>query len=171
MSRTIYHHLPFLMHDLPLRDIHLPEPLGLWPLAPGWGLLLLVLLQVLIGWLLWRRWRAQSIIRLAMAQILELEQRDDLPLAERCSRLSCLLRQVCLSLYPRETVAGLTGESWLAFLDQRLKQPGFSAGIGRHLLVAPYEPNPTLTRDHMLALLKLSRAWLKRQPKPGKTTS
>ena len=32
--------------DLPLRDIELPEAISWWPLAPGWWLLLMVVLTL-----------------------------------------------------------------------------------------------------------------------------
>ena len=43
--------------DLPLRDIHLPDPVSWWPMAPGWWLLffLLVLLISLSIFFLRRR--------------------------------------------------------------------------------------------------------------------
>ena len=46
--------------ELPLRDIHLPEPVSWWPMAPGWwwviGLLLLAS-AVVTGIILYRRYR------------------------------------------------------------------------------------------------------------------
>ena len=47
----------------PLDQLHpliAPAPVGLWPPAPGWWLLLAVL--PLLGWGLWRlrRWRRES---------------------------------------------------------------------------------------------------------------
>ena len=36
--------------QLPLRDLHLPDPVGWWPPAPGWWLLLATLAMLLI-WL------------------------------------------------------------------------------------------------------------------------
>ena len=32
---------------LPLRDLHLPEPVGWWPPAPGWWILLLLVTTLL----------------------------------------------------------------------------------------------------------------------------
>ena len=43
-----------------LRDIHLPETVGLWPLAPGWWLLIALIIGALVtGIIYWRR-RYQS---------------------------------------------------------------------------------------------------------------
>ena len=46
-------------NELPLRDLHLPEPIGWLPLAPVWWLLI-VLGVAGVGWLLLRAWRARQ---------------------------------------------------------------------------------------------------------------
>ncbi|MGH8629975.1 MAG: DUF4381 family protein, partial [Burkholderiales bacterium] len=43
--------------QLPLRDIHLPAEPGLWPPAPGWGLLALLLMGGCLCLFLCRRRR------------------------------------------------------------------------------------------------------------------
>jgi len=149
------------MQNLPLRDIHWPEPLRDWPPAPGWWAVLLLLLLAAAGSVLWWRRRNRSIIRQALAELQNLEQDPLLSPVARCRRLSCLLRQVCLSLYPRETVAGLTGPSWLGFLDQALDQPRFSQGIGHHLIETLYQPEACPSPDELQALFALTRVWLK----------
>ena len=52
--------------------------------------------------------------------------------------VSELLRRSMLAYAPRADVAGLTGEAWLAWLDQDLKEPRFLDGAGRSLLDLPY---------------------------------
>ena len=83
-------------------------------------------------------------------------------------RLSILLRRVCLSRHPREHVAGLTGEAWLALLDQSFKTPRFATGPGRYLVEAPYRPNAHIRAEDIRPLLALCRLWLKSRHHPRK---
>jgi len=154
--------------DLPLRDIHLPAPVGWWPPAPGWWLLLagVPLLLILLAWL-WRWLRRQTVKKLALRELEAIVQ-SDVGFSEKTRQLAVLLRRTCLSVYPREEVAGLVGEQWLAFLDGPLGGQDFSAGAGRLLLEAPYRREPQGDLD---ALFKLCRAWIKRLPKPGQATA
>ena len=50
--------------------------------------------------------------------------------------LSALIRRVALSRRPREEVAGLTGDRWLAWLESKV--PGLGASARTALLDAPY---------------------------------
>jgi hypothetical protein len=53
--------------------------------------------------------------------------------------IATLLRQTALRAFPRATVAGLTGDVWLNFLDKSLGQPLFTGTeAGRVLIKAPY---------------------------------
>jgi len=144
---------------LPLRDIHLPEPVGWWPPALGWWLLLGLLLLATIGLVfLWRRRQGRRYRRLALA---ELEGLAQLPPAELAAGLSQLLRQAALCYFPAQECAGLWGEDWLRFLDRPFNDQPFSQGIGRALLDAPYRPEASVDGP---ALLDLGRRWLKRLP-------
>ena len=44
---------------IPLRDLHLPDAIGWWPLAPGWWGVLVILAVGLAytTWRLYRRWQ------------------------------------------------------------------------------------------------------------------
>lgn len=150
--------------DLPLRDIHLPAPIGWWPPAPGWWLLLFGIpaLLLLSVWL-WRFLRRQTPKKLALREW-EAIVRSDAAAVEKTRQLAILLRRVCLSVYPREEVAGLTGEAWLAFLDAPLKHKGFSEGVGRLLLDTPYRRDAQLDVE---ALAALCREWLNSLPRSG----
>ena len=141
--------------DLPLRDIHLPAEVGLWPLAPGWWLLSGLLLGAAL--LAWRYWQGRRLRRLALAR---LEQLTESPDAELATALSRLLRQAVISHFP-QTYAGLTGQDWLAFLDRPFADHPFTQGVGRSLLDAPYRHDAQIDR---LALVALCRRWLKQLP-------
>ena len=152
--------------ELPLRDIHLPEPIGWWPPAPGWWLLALGLPTLLmLAWWLWRWLRRKTVAKLALAE-LELIAQSDADARVQVQQLGILLRRVALSRYPREQVAGLVGEQWLAFLDGALGKEDFSKGAGRLFIEAPYRRDVEADMD---ALYSLCREWVKRVPKARKT--
>lgn len=147
--------------ELPLRDIHLPPAVGWWPLAPGWYALAVGILALLLfGWWLWRRLRRVTVVKATLRQLDAIAARQQAPV-EQVRELALVLRRACLSAYPREDVAGLTGEDWLRFLDQSLPERPFSEGPGRLLLDAPYRPH---CDGDLKALLDLCRAWARRLP-------
>lgn len=147
--------------ELPLRDIHLPEPVSWWPPAPGWWMLLALLLAaVLLSWFFHRRYRHKALQRAAQQALQRIgadyqESGDGRVLAQQ---LSILLRRVSLSFYPRQQVAGLTGQAWLSLLDRTLPGDEFQRGAGRVLIAAPYSID---CRIDGAALLQLCERWLR----------
>jgi hypothetical protein len=147
--------------ELPLRDVHLPPPVGWWPLAPGWWIALgLALATILLAIYLIRRWRRQTLIKLALAELKAIET-GELGAPEKLREISMLLRRIALTAYPRAEIAGLAGEAWLQWLDQPFGQPRFSLGAGRLLLTGPYQ---RLADADLAGLCALCREWLERLP-------
>lgn len=137
--------------QIPLRDLHLPEAVSWWPLAPGWWIVFGLLL-VLAGFLLQRyleRRARDAARRDALRQLDDLlnEYEAHRNVVSFAARVSALLRRVMLAYAPRQHVAGLTGEDWLAWLDQDLAHPQFVAGPGRALLDLPYRNPASETID------------------------
>jgi hypothetical protein len=128
--------------QLPLRDLHLPDPIGWWPLAPGWWFVLLSA-ACLLGYLSWRvykRWQYNAPRRFALRELARyeaeyLEHRDPVTLGKQ---LSELLRRGMLAYAPRGEIAGLAGESWLQWLDSGMPLPYFHTEGGKSLLELPY---------------------------------
>ncbi|WP_341326946.1 DUF4381 domain-containing protein [Methylotuvimicrobium sp. KM2] len=148
---------------LPLRDIHLPEPIGFWPPAIGWWLAALGILVLLVSmvWLI-RRLTRKTALKSARRLLAELKQDPSLDSAEKVVRLSILLRRVTISLAPREQSAGLTGQAWLNHLDASLPDQPFSTGIGRQLIEIPYR-NELPPETDVSELFELCERWLKAQ--------
>ncbi|MCF6266469.1 MAG: DUF4381 domain-containing protein [Desulfuromusa sp.] len=145
--------------NLPLRDIHLPDPVGWWPLAPGWwalcGLLILLLVFLWGGRRFWQRRRLRHLA------LKKLEELSALPDAELVTALSRLLRQTAISHFPRQDCAGLSGQAWLDFLNQPFDDRPFNSGVGCCLSDAPYQRE---TQIDASALVDLCRRWLKKLP-------
>ena len=129
-------------NELELRGLHLPDPVGWWPLAPGWWFVI-ALLAVAIGWLLLRALRLRGVNsprryalrELAVLEANYLQHRNPVVFGKQ---LSELLRRGMLAYAPRAEVAGLTGEAWLAWLDRDLPVPYFHTTGGKSLLQLPY---------------------------------
>lgn len=148
-----------------LRDIHEPAAPGFWPPAPGWWLLAL-LLFALCAWLGFRaelRRRRRAPIRQAVAELGAWQRRvtdtrgADAP--ADADALAALLKRAALCRYPRATVAGLSGEAWLRFLDRTGATAEFSRGPGRVLGDDRYARTPDLRPEPLAAL---ARTWLER---------
>ncbi|MDH3621929.1 MAG: DUF4381 domain-containing protein [Gammaproteobacteria bacterium] len=147
---------------LPLRDLHLPDAVGWWPLAPGWWGVI-VITGVILAIVLWRmflRWQANAPRRHAMRELARCEaeylvHRDPVTLGKQ---LSELLRRGMLAYAPREEVAGLTGSEWLAWLDRGMPLPYFHTEGGKSLLSLPYrDPDGDFSDIDISALLAAVR--------------
>ena len=151
------------MDPLPLKDIHLPAPIGWWPPAPGWWLLpVLILILWLLVRYLYRRLTRKTAINAAETLLKSLGQQTDT--LQTLTALSALLRRTALSIDDRRHVASLRGNDWLEYLDRSLPEPAFSQGIGRCLADAHYQPVVTDDID-ISALIDLCERWLKQQRK------
>ena len=148
---------------LPLRDIHLPEPVSWWPLAPGWWLLAAVLASSVLIALMWRRYRAHlSPRRAALAELSLIEQayathQDGHACAQALSRL---LRRIALL---RATTDPTTRSStdWSTLLSPLTGQP-LPAELASVIAHAPYSPAAAAVFDagaYRAATLALRR-WL-----------
>jgi hypothetical protein len=147
-----------------LHDIHLPARIGWWPPAPGWWGLAALVLLLLGGLLVWRYARKRNAWRrFAQAELARLRSLDAPPPVV-IAALSVLLRRVAISRFPREQVAALNGEAWLAFLDTSAdKAGGFQSASGRVLTSAPYRAD-AIEATALPALFDLCERWLKHLP-------
>jgi hypothetical protein len=148
--------------EIPIRDLHLPEAIGWWPLAPGWWVLI-ALAAALLFVLLRRlgRAHARGAARRHALRQLEMYSKEYLKHLDGVlfgTQLSELVRRTMLAYAPRSEVAGLTGEDWLAWLDKDLDRSHFAAGDGRLLIEWPYrEPGSRMDKSDVGALLDAVR--------------
>ncbi|WP_070971930.1 DUF4381 domain-containing protein [Vibrio sonorensis] len=103
---------------LPILDIQLPELPSWLPLAWGWwasagGVVVALLLVV---FLIKRHKKKQAAKKTALRLLRSNEQP---------AGAIELVRQAALCYFPREQIAGLTGERWYAFLDDQYGEPLF----------------------------------------------
>jgi hypothetical protein len=124
-----------------LRPLHAAPPPALWPPAPGWwvlAVLLLCLLAVAVVWS-WRRYRQY---RFRHQVYSEIDRMTDVYSTDNASEylagMGILLRRIALRRYPAEQVAALTGTDWLQFLDTTGGAGEFSNGVGQLLEHGPY---------------------------------
>ncbi len=127
----------------------IPEPvaISLWPQTGAWvwlGLALFGAITVLLyRWLQARR--ANVYRRLALREIADAGD-DPVALAE-------ILRRAALAAFPRDKVAGLNGEAWLAFLDESYEGKGFREGPGHVVASAPYIPSKPIPTPGLAPLV------------------
>lgn len=151
--------------QLPLRDIHLPDPVSWWPPAIGWWLLSAAV--ILIAFSLWavvRRmtpWRRRKkLLYLAAKELDRIEQEYDTTRDGRTAlqRLSILMRRVSMSIFGRRAVAGVCGQRWADWLANAIRLDSARAGCIRVLVEGPYRPTDP---DELPELFVYCRAWLR----------
>ncbi|MGD8312409.1 MAG: DUF4381 domain-containing protein [Gammaproteobacteria bacterium] len=152
--------------SLVLRDIHGLDAVPWWPLAPGWWLVLGLLVCLLLGvgllyWMvqrgIWLGWRADARRQLhALKKALPSEDPREI-----AGRLSELLRRIAMVRSGRRAAAGLTGESWLQWLMEH-DASGFDwQKRGQMLLVAPYmPPRSGVERKELGKLIRAAIRWV-----------
>jgi hypothetical protein len=103
----------------PMRGLEIPDGVSWWPVAMGWWLLLLLSLLLLLGLghRLYRRFAPRR-EALGLLNGLARRYRETGDLQHLAMGVSMLLKRVALVKHPRESVAGLGGVPWMAFLDR-----------------------------------------------------
>jgi len=124
-----------------LRDIHMPEPVSIWPLAPGWWILL-ILIPVLffIVRFIVRRLLMPKYKKIALQELSNITTNYAVAKNshETCGEISLLIRKALVAKLGNQEVAGLVTGEWLAYLDNLSKTDSFSNGAGRHIVTTPY---------------------------------
>jgi hypothetical protein len=107
-----------------LQPLRQGEPIGWWPLAPGWWVLLAIAIVTLavLAYLMHRRYQRNAYRRVALARLQALHSRYNAQhnTGDYLAQLNSLLKSVALRAYPREQVAAAHGFHWRTFLNQDL---------------------------------------------------
>ncbi len=147
-----------------LREIHMPPPIPVWPPAPGWWILAVLLLTILAAiWLFYKRRKRLALQKAALAELEKLQKSlaDGYNQSLFYTEISTLLRRLAIIKFSRSKVAGLTGKEWLKFLDETGRTDEFSNGAGQIIVTAPYSSSKTTIDDtDRNSLLTIVRNWI-----------
>jgi len=153
--------------SLELRDIHLPEPISWWPVAPGWWILAASILLIIIVFFIIRKiYSSRQLKREISSELEKIKQQfqETQNKSQLAKSLSILLRRASITYYPANNIAGLTGSDWLLYLDTTKKNSSgskkFQSDTGRILLHAPYLPDDTKLDFDAPVLISLCESWL-----------
>lgn len=128
-----------------------PPAVSMMPQTVGWAVIASVV--ILLG-----AWAVRRIIKQRTANtyrriaLRHLENMQDDP-----AQIAVLLRRTALAAYPRNRVAGLSGDDWLTFLDRTSENSGFLSDTGKILISAPYRSSKP-SKD----ATNLARVWIKK---------
>jgi glutathione S-transferase len=136
-----------------LRPLHVPPPVSWWPPAPGWWLA--VALVATMIYLIYRHYTRMAPKYAALKELKLLKTKRNTT-NQSIALLNQLLKRYALVCWPAETVAALSGQPWLDFLDAHGGNGQFSHGPGRILQSAPYQQQ----QADLDQLITLAHRWI-----------
>ncbi|WP_417566093.1 DUF4381 domain-containing protein [Marinobacter sp.] len=142
-----------------LRDIHLPDPGGFWPPAPGWWMLAILAMAVSAAliWQILKRRQRNRWFRAAWSELALLES-SAAPNARWFLLLNTLLKQAARERYPESHPEALTGEAWVEFLLATAPTHRVaSRPVAEALVESAWRPSVSTEPDQALAFARL---WL-----------
>lgn len=149
-----------------LHDIHLPPALTMWPLAPGWyvvlGMISIAMMACIVGG--WRWYQHGKVKRAALRLLRQYEKQyyQTSNAQQASAEINELLKRVALAYFPRQDVAQLCGKDWLLFLNQTSRELDFMPAEAA-LLRYPYQKEAT---GDLRPTLHLARAWIQQRGVP-----
>jgi Domain of unknown function (DUF4381) len=149
-----------------LQELPLPAPVSWAPQTVGWVAVGLLLLAAALwsAWAGWRHYRKQRYRRAALVELDDIEANLK-HAAQRSAALAAiplLIKRTSLAAAPREQVAALTGNEWLAFLKRTRGQ--FDARSGALLAIVSYAPEDRISDipdNELNELVKATRDWIR----------
>lgn len=136
-----------------LNDFYQPPPPAWTPQTPGWYVLFTVI-GILIIWLVVhfiRRWFANRYRREALHELTLIPPHE----------FSALLKRTSLAAWPRAQVASLSGESWLAFLNQSSGEKLFDHSPANRVEEIALHPEALSSEDEQ-TLREAVADWIRR---------
>ncbi|MCB1603471.1 MAG: DUF4381 domain-containing protein [Gammaproteobacteria bacterium] len=159
---------------LQLRDIHLPQEPGFWPLAPGWWVLLvlfLISLYFVIKWFVARN-KQNRLIQVLQNSLNDSRNRFDQHKNKHqlASEISVLLKRFVKHVLGDTQAASLSGQSWISYLNQYSESLVFDQYYNE-LCEAQYSPKADYDVSGLIAVVKnFFPQALKHQKKLNKKT-
>ena len=154
-----------------LKPLVAPNPVSLWPPAPGWwllALLLVVSISVCFFWYRRRHQKPQTLVNpLDPIRAEALNELNSLtkpyfgaPAAPWLQQLNSLLKRLCRLSYPEASSHTLTGRAWLAFLDNRCP----AAGLTRWMILVEgaYKGHCQMTDKAIDELEQAIEVWIRK---------
>ena len=148
-------------NPLPLKGLQLPEAVSWWPLAPGWWLLLIILivaipLLMLTAVRLWRRnsdkRQAKQLLNSAYSQWLADQNQQQLIL-----QVNTVLKRFCRQRFPE--AVSLSEQRWTEFLNKSAGIPLFTEQQTTALQSGAYRAQPVASLNEQ-DLVKNCQRWL-----------
>ena len=145
-----------------LRDIHLPEAVSWWPLAPGWWVLgaLLVAGLAYTGHFLWQRHHAFTYRRQALQKIKQLPSNSQ---HQRITDLFVLLKRGAVRKFSFREFCCTFQAEFIAFLNQTTPKAGFDQ-LPTDWQRLFYAKDSEVSVELVDQLVASGTQWIKRHP-------
>lgn len=155
-------------NQLPLRDIHLPDPVSWWPPATGWWIVLVFIILMIpaIRYLV-KKIRQPVLKKSAQAEMDSVIEnynghKNKLRLIQD---LSVSFKRIGISYLTRDTIAGEYGINWYQQINKLVRQDQLSDMQIQLLSEAPYQKNPDLDERNIGSLIEQVQKWVKALPR------
>ena len=124
-----------------LKDIKVPEPISWWPLAPGWYILMVLLLIMIIlsVTLIYKTKAKKKYLTSLQSEITNLYDQYPNDSHQYAQRLSPLLKRIALLRFTPIEINQLHGKAWEVFLNKHSQSESFDT-----LTLAAYNPKVSL---------------------------
>lgn len=138
-----------------LVDIQIPVTPSIWPPAPGWWFLALLILVVLIyvTTKAIKKINANKPRREFIAQLKAIAAQTA-DTRQAIDQIAALLKQYSIHRFGRQRISRLSGDNWIRFLDKQTRSGnGFSTGVGSALGESRYQRDSNVDIEALTAFL------------------
>ncbi len=154
-----------------MHDVIAPAPIGAWPPAIGWWILLLIAVSICLAvtYLLITVIQNRKYRKLALAEISLINANTELSEQEKILHALHVLKRTFFTAYPnsRVTSAGIYGAQWIKLLNSCVNKPLFDEQIEASLEGLLYAP--TSTEFDVDKFITSSKRWIRRHRVNHKT--
>lgn len=154
-----------------LQDIIMPEAVGLFPPAPGFYPIGLVLIFLSMKFLMTKYrsfkqnlYRRQALDQLKIIEKIILLSQDDALRIRAASSLPVLLKRTAISAFGRENTAALSHGAWISFLNSKTPRVQFSSTAGEILSTCAWGSDKqiqNISEGELKGLISLIGTWIK----------